>query len=179
MWFTTLMFLFSFSCLVPRVCSCLCTLLYVYTECVAGRFGADCQQQCECEAGGQCDRQTGRCSCSAGWIGERCEKGEPVTARLKKTYRNCDLTGTAARWKLLDWQYSVFLLIITSNLHLLRSACEPGLFGAGCEERCQCVHGASCHHVTGECQCPPGWRGKLCDKGTNLQSNRLWCSCNT
>lgn len=86
--------------------------------------------------------------------------------------------GTAALWKLLDWQYCVFLLIITSNLHLLGLACEPGLYGAGCEERCQCVHGASCHHVTGECQCPPGWRGKHCDKGTSLQLKTLWCSCN-
>lgn len=71
--------LFSFSCLASRVFLCLCTLLYVYTECVEGRFGADCQQQCECENGGQCDRQTGQCSCSAGWIGEHCEKGEPVS----------------------------------------------------------------------------------------------------
>lgn len=62
---------------------CLLSLVFppvrrVYTECVTGRFGADCQQQCECENGGQCDRQTGRCSCSAGWTGERCERGEPL-----------------------------------------------------------------------------------------------------
>lgn len=49
-----------------------------------GRFGADCQQQCECENGGQCDRQTGQCSCSGGWIGERCEKGEPVSLYLQQ-----------------------------------------------------------------------------------------------
>lgn len=61
---------------------CLCTLLYVYTECVAGWFGADCQQQCECENGGQCDRQTGRCSCSAGWVGELCERGEAASLYL-------------------------------------------------------------------------------------------------
>lgn len=88
-------------------------VLHVYTECVTGRFGADCQQRCECENGGQCDRQTGRCSCSAGWIGERCERGEPL---LTSTYRNCDIMGSAARWKLLDWQYCVFSLIITSDL---------------------------------------------------------------
>lgn len=65
-------------CFLSLVCLCTPPLLYVHTECVAGRFGADCQHQCECENGGQCDRQTGRCSCSAGWIGQRCEKGEPV-----------------------------------------------------------------------------------------------------
>lgn len=153
---------------------CLCTLLYVYTECVVGWFGADCQQQCECENGGQCDRQTGRCSCSAGWVGELCERGEAASLYLHNNLQT--LWPHAALWKLLD---CVFLLIITSNLHLLCSACEPGLFGAGCEERCQCVHGASCHHVTGQCQCPAGWRGKLCDKGMNLQSQTLWSSGST
>lgn len=80
---------------------------------------------------------------------------------------------TVTSWELLQagnyctGSIVLFLLIVTSNLHLLCSACEPGLFGAGCEERCQCVHGASCHHVSGECQCPPGWRAKLCDKGTD------------
>uniref|UniRef100_A0A8D3EBW1 Multiple EGF-like-domains 6b n=1 Tax=Scophthalmus maximus TaxID=52904 RepID=A0A8D3EBW1_SCOMX len=103
-----------------------------FDQCVAGRFGADCQQQCECENGGQCDRQTGRCGCRAGWIGELCEKGEPGKSLL--------------------------------------CACEAGRFGSGCEERCRCSHGVACHHVTGECQCPPGWRGKLCDKGTKLWS---------
>lgn len=47
----------------------------VVTECVAGRFGPDCQQECECENGGQCDRETGQCVCGPGWIGQRCEKG--------------------------------------------------------------------------------------------------------
>lgn len=45
------------------------------SECTAGRFGPDCQQECECENGGQCDKQTGRCVCGPGWIGQRCEKG--------------------------------------------------------------------------------------------------------
>lgn len=55
---------------------CSCLFCGTFTECVAGRFGADCQQQCDCENSGQCDRQTGQCSCSAGWVGARCEKGE-------------------------------------------------------------------------------------------------------
>lgn len=57
-------------------------------------------------------------------------------------------------------------LLVWCDFHLPRAACEPGTFGLGCEGRCQCARGVSCHHATGDCQCPPGWRGKLCDKGT-------------
>lgn len=151
------------SCLT-RVCVCVCMLLCVYTECAVGRFGADCQQQCECENGGQCDRLTGRCSCSDGWIGDRCEKGiccateAETMMNLWKACRGCALETAI----LCICNYILYYIF-----HF--SACEPGLFGAGCEERCQCGHGATCHHITGECQCPAGWRGKLCDKGTNLQ----------
>lgn len=47
----------------------------VVSECVAGRFGPDCQQECVCKNGGRCDRQSGQCVCGPGWIGQRCEKG--------------------------------------------------------------------------------------------------------
>lgn len=53
----------------------LSSFLWPHAECEAGRFGADCERQCQCENGGQCDKQTGRCSCSAGWTGERCRRG--------------------------------------------------------------------------------------------------------
>lgn len=52
-------------------------------ECDVGRFGEECLQQCDCENGGRCDRQTGRCRCGAGWIGERCERGEWTRAAAK------------------------------------------------------------------------------------------------
>lgn len=52
-------------------------------ECDVGRFGEECLQQCDCENGGRCDRRTGRCRCSAGWIGERCERGERTRAAAK------------------------------------------------------------------------------------------------
>lgn len=36
----------------------------------------DCQHKCECENGGVCDGQNGRCSCPAGWMGSSCEMGK-------------------------------------------------------------------------------------------------------
>ncbi|KAL7988821.1 hypothetical protein Chor_007740, partial [Crotalus horridus] len=35
--------------------------------------------------------------------------------------------------------------------------CPPDKHGPQCEERCPCQNGGVCHHVTGECACPPGW----------------------
>lgn len=50
------------------------------------------------------------------------------------------------------------------------AACAEGTFGARCEERCSCRRGANCHHVTGACLCPPGWRGSRCENGEPLGS---------
>ncbi len=47
---------------------------------------------------------------------------------------------------------------------VLSEACSEGFFGEGCEQRCDCVHSTSCHHVRGRCECAPGWRGARCDK---------------
>ncbi|KAF7250309.1 Multiple epidermal growth factor-like domains protein 10 [Varanus komodoensis] len=48
------------------------------------------------------------------------------------------------------------LVIICEDL------CPPGKHGPQCEERCPCQNGGVCHHVTGECACPPGWMGTVC-----------------
>ncbi|KAF0030600.1 hypothetical protein F2P81_017331 [Scophthalmus maximus] len=60
-------------------------------------------------------------------------------------------------------------------------ACSEGFFGEGCERRCDCVHGPSCHHVTGRCECEPGWRGARCDRrcraGTFGPNCKSRCSC--
>lgn len=47
----------------------------------------------------------------------------------------------------------------------IAEACPEGLFGARCEEHCDCGDNVSCHHVTGVCDCPRGWRGRRCEKG--------------
>lgn len=39
----------------------------------------ECQHKCECENGGVCDRQSGKCSCPAGWMGTRCETGKKTS----------------------------------------------------------------------------------------------------
>lgn len=38
-------------------------------------------------------------------------------------------------------------------------------FGEGCNEICSCQNGGSCHHITGDCICPPGVKGLRCEDG--------------
>lgn len=44
------------------------------------------------------------------------------------------------------------------------AACLPGHYGMGCARRCHCPAGTPCHHLTGECSCPPGFTGHGCKK---------------
>lgn len=45
------------------------------------------------------------------------------------------------------------------------SACPPGFHGAGCQQTCQCQHGAPCDPVSGRCLCPAGLHGQFCERG--------------
>uniref|UniRef100_A0A8B9MBH2 EGF-like domain-containing protein n=1 Tax=Accipiter nisus TaxID=211598 RepID=A0A8B9MBH2_9AVES len=69
---------------------------------------------------------------------------------------------------------------VTCRLSPVRisEACPEGLFGARCEEPCDCGDNVSCHHVTGACDCPRGWRGRRCEKGetASLRRRSTYCS---
>ncbi|KAG0718725.1 Multiple epidermal growth factor-like domains protein 6 [Chionoecetes opilio] len=60
---------------------------------------------------------------------------------------------------------SLFLLFIPRHtVSITVHLCLPrtGFWGKGCQEACSCEHGSQCHHVTGECRCPPGFNGDKC-----------------
>lgn len=48
--------------------------------------------------------------------------------------------------------------------------CDPGFFGAGCEQPCDCPGGGSCDPRTGECsqRCPAGRQGDRCQLGETM-----------
>ena len=50
-------------------------------------------------------------------------------------------------------------------LHVLFTACPSGSFGPECRGTCTCGQNFICDHVTGECRCKPGLKGKKCKKG--------------
>lgn len=46
--------------------------------------------------------------------------------------------------------------------------CPAGYWGINCAERCQCKNSGECDTVTGECICPPGYFGRMCEEGRSL-----------
>lgn len=43
-------------------------------------------------------------------------------------------------------------------------ACPQGFYGLDCQQRCVCMNGGLCDHVSGECACQPGWIGPHCNQ---------------
>lgn len=38
--------------------------------------------------------------------------------------------------------------------------CESGKWGVKCSKSCECFNEGNCHHITGQCQCLPGYYGE-------------------
>ncbi|XP_038826891.1 tyrosine-protein kinase receptor Tie-2-like [Salvelinus namaycush] len=65
---------------------------------------------------------------------------------------------------------------------LIVRKCKPGLWGPSCEHSCpRCSNGGVCHDETGECICPPGFKGQTCETacppGFYGAGCRLTCEC--
>uniref|UniRef100_A0AAR2IQB9 receptor protein-tyrosine kinase n=1 Tax=Pygocentrus nattereri TaxID=42514 RepID=A0AAR2IQB9_PYGNA len=61
--------------------------------------------------------------------------------------------------KLLAW----FDLLIAA-VGLLMAGCSAGMWGSNCTETCPaCANGGVCDDKTGECICPPGFKGPTCE----------------
>ena len=150
--------------------------------CLPGFFGAGCQHVCGCLHGGLCDRHTGHCLCPAGWTGDKCQSCEwgglgppPVWphARVWRPPRGGQLPGRGQGCGLSSrgLPASVQGAAPSRTQPPARppasfpAACPKGTFGVRCEGHCACRRGATCHHVTGACLCPPGLRGLRCENG--------------
>ncbi|XP_067118511.1 tyrosine-protein kinase receptor Tie-1-like [Centruroides vittatus] len=47
---------------------------------------------------------------------------------------------------------------------LIVRVCQDGIYGPLCEHQCpNCLNGGVCHDLTGDCICPPGFNGTLCE----------------
>lgn len=49
---------------------------FLAAGCPEGSFGPSCKHSCQCQNGAACDHVSGACTCSAGWTGTFCEKGD-------------------------------------------------------------------------------------------------------
>ena len=53
-----------------------CFFCNLFSECLDGRYGPNCQFICSCTNGASCDPTTGSCNCIDQWIGPTCEQGK-------------------------------------------------------------------------------------------------------
>lgn len=62
-----------------------------------------------------------------------------------------------------NWKYLNFLRFpIGWTGDVCANQCQQGSYGINCEQVCECFNGGYCHHITGECECAPGFMGNKC-----------------
>ncbi|KAK8759711.1 hypothetical protein V5799_002658 [Amblyomma americanum] len=60
---------------------------------------------------------------------------------------------------------------------LIVRTCPRANYGSACNYQCPfCQNGGVCHDITGQCICPPGFRGELCETPIALRRQCLACA---
>lgn len=143
-------------------------------------FGANCSELCNCNETQFCDRQTGKCSCRPGYIGDFCKTGKYASF--------CCFDEKSSKFNLKKMKLSYFcssdeetFVIFSQSRTKQRNnskkqlfhwpsfipVCPVGLYGIDCESNCstECVGNMSyCAPQTGECTCW-GSMGENCTEG--------------
>ncbi|KAK1329203.1 hypothetical protein QTO34_011383 [Cnephaeus nilssonii] len=162
-------------------CSCppgwmgaICTL-----PCAQGFHGPSCSQECRCHNGGLCDPVTGQCSCAPGYTGERCREECPVGHFGQDCAETCDCAPGARCFPngacLCEHGFT--------GHRCTERLCPEGFYGLSCQLPCTCdpEHSLSCHPMSGECSCQPGWAGlhcnESCPRDTHGPGCREHCLC--
>ncbi|KRY35694.1 Multiple epidermal growth factor-like domains protein 11 [Trichinella spiralis] len=141
-----------------------------------------------CENGASCDPVSGECFCRTGYRGRHC-----TLACSEGTYgENC---AQLCHCKFsYDRQYGILKIndnvvqldfrVIFFHFIPLVKRCEKkcaGRHGQDCQWECQCKNNGQCDHITGICECTPGWTGILCDQpcppGKYGSNCSLTCEC--
>ncbi|PIK33795.1 hypothetical protein BSL78_29390 [Apostichopus japonicus] len=141
-------------------------------ECVAGTFGANCDNTCHCQSG-ECNRFTGTCTgdttdCMSGWRDSSCHQ----ECGARTFGANCDNTCHCQ-----SGECDKFTGICTGNTtdcmrgwrgSSCHQECGARTFGANCDNTCHCQSG-ECDRLTGTCtgrttDCTSGWTGSICQE---------------
>ncbi|GFO40630.1 receptor-type tyrosine-protein phosphatase zeta [Plakobranchus ocellatus] len=159
-------------------------LVFGETVCPSGKFGLECQQDCNCEDTQQsCFVSTGGCpsGCAAGYTGENCYtpcSGGSYGVDCNRTCsEHCKGNGNDCR---ADTGHCTGGCEAGYIPPLCDDQCSEKTFGQDCKENCSsaCLDGL-CHHETGVCnRCPPGYIGSFCDQACSMYMFGDGCSQN-
>ena len=115
--------------------------------CPPGKWGEDCGNECPCLNGAQCDPLSGDCTCTPGWHG------------------NIMNSKGRLRYNIILSYIYIYIYIISWTFKFIGKQCNIkcpyGSYGQNCTEACNCQNEGSCDHISGACNCTPGWRGPM------------------
>lgn len=125
--------------------------------CAEGRWGPNCSLSCNCKNGRPAPRMRAHASARQDSEEPPASAVSAHTHHLCLSHDNMSVFSSA----LFSWCFPV---------------CSPGFFGHRCSQACpHCVHSKGpCHHVTGQCDCQPGFKGALCNEGKKSPSHSLY-----
>ncbi|XP_078585649.1 tyrosine-protein kinase receptor Tie-1-like [Branchiostoma floridae x Branchiostoma japonicum] len=139
--------------------------------CPKNKWGQNCEGDCPaCYNGGQCDHNTGECTCAPGFMGDNCEIG----CGGNRFGRDCSFQCDAASGDDGACAGRVFCVPDPQGCSCATGftgidcteACSPGSFGAGCAQQCHCNDNEPCDPYSGACAqgCAEGWEGPSCQQ---------------
>jgi hypothetical protein len=76
----------------------------------------------------------------------------------KKLNNIADLKSKTSLTQRRDNNHCIRIWILWQGI-VCANRCPAGTWGEGCNLTCDCYNGASCHHITGQCECQPGFQG--------------------
>ncbi|KAH6938173.1 hypothetical protein HPB50_007345 [Hyalomma asiaticum] len=150
----------------PMSCSCAPGFkgLQCSQECLSGMFGENCTLKCHCWNGDPNCMPDGRChdGCAAGWTGERCQQACSTNTFGPDCAYECHCAEDSGPCNPVSGTCSA----CEPGYQGLscQEKCKAGKYGANCSESCSCLHGETCHHINGSCQCTGRHRGHSCDE---------------
>lgn len=134
------------------------------SECLSGMFGDNCSLSCHCWNGDQNCMSDGRChdGCAAGWTGERCQQACTTNTFGPDCAYECHCAEDSGACNPVSGTCSA----CEPGYQGLscQEKCKAGKYGENCSESCSCLHGETCHHINGSCQCTGRHRGHSCDE---------------
>ncbi|XP_038078642.1 multiple epidermal growth factor-like domains protein 10 [Patiria miniata] len=106
-----------------------------YAGCPDGKYGVDCDKQCQCENNATCDVLTGHCDCPAGWMGLNCSNSCGPSKYGRNCTKTCICPDNALECNRIDGS----------------CLCPPGFYGMNCSVECpDGYYGSNCRH---NCSC--------------------------